>query len=162
MTKKLHHLTASELLERATWGDHNSQFELGKRYLKGDRVFQNPTKAEYWLNKAALNGNREMQSYKAVIYWLGLGTDQEGKTWVEAFQKLAEKGVVSACTLLVRIYSDISLHEPEYLKQLLEAQRLLIQATKPQGAAEMALAKREHHALLKARNSKTAKLGHGS
>jgi hypothetical protein len=76
-----------KLIFDAEMGNNQSQYELGKLYLKGDVSHRDKQKSVYWLKKAALNGNifaqldlgkifcylgmRNKKYYKKAFYWFG-------------------------------------------------------------------------------------------
>lgn len=76
-----------KLIFDAEMGNNQSQYELGKLYLKGEVSHRDKQKSIYWLKKAALNGNihaqldlgkifcylgmRDKKYYKKAFFWFG-------------------------------------------------------------------------------------------
>ncbi|MEJ2178976.1 MAG: SEL1-like repeat protein [Gammaproteobacteria bacterium] len=99
--------TAAELLlESASTGDVNSQYQLAKAYLNGDTgIKRNTKKALLWLERAALRGQKDAQYMLGSIYYNGNLTKRNSKKAKFWLNKASENGVENAKVLMAAINS---------------------------------------------------------
>jgi TPR repeat protein len=81
-------------------GDAAAQYNLGLRYLTGDRVVKDLTKAVELFQEAADQGLADAQHVLGLCYALGDGVAKDSTKAVELFQKAADQGHEDAqCSL---------------------------------------------------------------
>ena len=68
---------AQDLEARAAGGDAAAQFELGRRFERGDGVSQSDSSAVHWFRQAAEQGHGEAQYNLAWMYANGYGVEKD-------------------------------------------------------------------------------------
>ncbi|MBN8439460.1 MAG: sel1 repeat family protein [Candidatus Accumulibacter sp.] len=93
--------TLADLIKRAEQGDADAQFNLGKKYYKGDGVPRNADKGFEWYQMAAANGNAEAQ------FFVGTSSYQngDGTTAIFLVEEAAAQGNGGAMTNLCVWYN---------------------------------------------------------
>ena len=89
-------LGSQSLREAAAQGDPKAQFIIASRYLEGEAVAQDLSKAAYWYGLAAGQGLAPAQYRLATLYELGRGVPKnltEAQSW---YQRAAMRGNVKA------------------------------------------------------------------
>jgi len=84
------------LLKAAGQGDAEAQYDLGRRYAKGDGVPNDDTKAAVWYRKAAVQGHTNAQFYLGLRYVGGHGVTKDVTKAVEWYRKAAAQGHAKA------------------------------------------------------------------
>jgi len=72
------------------------QFELGRKYFKGDGLPRNLEKAVYWYTKSAEQKHAEAQCHLADSYFLGEGVQKDFEKANFWYTKAAKQGSVNA------------------------------------------------------------------
>jgi localization factor PodJL len=87
----------SEALRNAAErGEASAQFIVATRYLDGEGVTQDVTRAAHWYQKAALAGLAPAQYRLATLFERGRGVPQDAATALIWYQRAAEQGNVKA------------------------------------------------------------------
>lgn len=81
-----------ELLNKASAGDAEAQFELGVCYDFGYGVYENDLEAVIWYHLAAMQGHVEAQYFLACAYDEGKGIDRDPKEAFSLYKKAALQG----------------------------------------------------------------------
>ncbi len=81
-----------ELMRQAKGGDAKAQAELGRRYIEGDGVAKDASKAVLWLQKSASLGNAEAQRKLGAAHFYGEGAPKDAAKAVDWTRKAAEQG----------------------------------------------------------------------
>ena len=92
-----------ELLERATAGDAEAQYQLALCYDSGAGVEKDTEKLKYWLETAALNGHVKAQYTIGMIYYANFNKDDDEKA-ARFFTLAAEQGDVGSQLQLGILY----------------------------------------------------------
>jgi TPR repeat protein len=71
MDTPLMHLPLAQVKQRAAAKDPEAVYELGRRYMKGEGLAQNPGKAIPLLKQAAAAGNAEAQNDLGLLFFFG-------------------------------------------------------------------------------------------
>jgi TIR domain/Sel1 repeat len=85
-------------------GNYATNFEIGRRYEKGEGVPQDYRKAAEFFQKAADRGNAEAQDNLGWLYEHGRGVPQDYRKAAEFFQKAADRGNARAQDRLGWLY----------------------------------------------------------
>ena len=93
-----------ELLEKAEFGDAESQYQVGQSYSIGDGVEKDDEEAVDWYRKAAQNGHAEAMYELAECYYLGMGVEEDEEEAVKWYRKAARKGHVEAMYKMAGCY----------------------------------------------------------
>ena len=88
--------TIDELKTRAANGDAEAQFNLGKRYYKGEGVTKDYAEAVRWWRKSAEQGHAKAQGILGYCYHSGEGVTKDYAKAVRWLRKAAEQGHVDA------------------------------------------------------------------
>lgn len=72
------------------------QYELGRKYHRGEGVATDPDKAAHWIRLAAESGHSEAQGYYGFLLSQGIGVAKNEVEAVAWMRKAAEAGVASA------------------------------------------------------------------
>lgn len=129
------------LLTQANYGDACAQNNIGFCYLEGNGVAQDDKKATQWFKKAAEQGDADAQYNLSTFYHDGLGAEkdaeQEGTHVLLASIYLEGDGERISPDLGKAIHhmleaSHLGMYVSE--EQMLQAQDLLEDAVKPDGA----------------------------
>lgn len=94
--EKIYSMTISELEKSAESGDSESQFQLARKYDKGDEVIANSKEAVKWYKKSAEAGNALAQFNLGCCYLDGEGVEKNCDEAMKWFRKAAEQGFVEA------------------------------------------------------------------
>lgn len=98
MIKRLHILAES--------GDVQAQFELGRRYFKGEDIDKDWNEAVKWLEKAAINNHIEAQLYMGEQYLFGFAVKEDYKKAYKWMKLSAEGGNMDAQFQLGNMYQS--------------------------------------------------------
>jgi len=94
----------SELKKNAEAGDANAQFNLGKKYAKGEGVAKDNAEAVKWYRLAFEQGNANAQLNLGLMYQYGQGVDKNDTEAVKLYRLAAEQGKAIAQYYLGRTY----------------------------------------------------------
>lgn len=86
----------SQVIEKATSGNADAQFDLGVMYAHGDGVEKNLPEAIKWYRKAAEQGDAYAQCNLGILYYRGLGVAKDPVEAVRLLNMAAEKGIAAA------------------------------------------------------------------
>jgi hypothetical protein len=92
-------------LPLAKCGHAHAQYILGRAYLTGTGIGQNPQKAFLWLSKAALAHDLEAQLYLGLLYLKGVGVEKNEYSAAHWLRQSADAGVIRAQCYLSRMYA---------------------------------------------------------
>jgi len=96
----------------AEQGNIEAQFNLARKYYKGEGILQDYKKAVEWYTKAAKQGDAEAQFNLALMYKKGEGVLQDSKQAVKWYTKAAEQGVAKAqFNLAHKYYKGEGVHQ---------------------------------------------------
>ncbi len=98
----------------AKGGDTSAQFVLATRYLDGDGVTKDASKAAYWYHKAALAGSAPAQYRLATQFERGLGVPKNTATALAWYIHAAELGNVKAMHNAAVISAGSEAGKPNY------------------------------------------------
>ena len=88
--------TFEDMLSEAQKGNADAQYDVGKKYSKGEVVPQDYQQALYWVTKAAEQGHLKAQNKLGVIYEKGQGVPQDNQKAINWYKKSAEQGFINA------------------------------------------------------------------
>lgn len=91
--------------QSATYGDVQSQFDLGRLYAEGKKVQQDYVKAAIWYEKAAAQEHIESMYALANLYLDGLGIEKDVKKALFWFKQAAMRDYIPAQRRLYEVYS---------------------------------------------------------
>lgn len=91
---------------RATNGDAEAQYRLGKAYFDGHTLPKNNREAVNWLRKAAEQGYPKAQAGLGTMYARGLGVPQDRVEAAKWFRKAADQGLAVAQNQLGVLYAE--------------------------------------------------------
>ncbi|MBF0308085.1 MAG: sel1 repeat family protein [Magnetococcales bacterium] len=94
----------ASLTAKAAGGDSEAQVELGKLYLSGDGVPQDPHQAFGWMSKAAAKGNASGQLALGVMYNKGVGVATDFNEAAKWYRLSAEQGNVVGQRMMGEAY----------------------------------------------------------
>ena len=94
----------AQVQKEAESGNAVAQFNIGLRYIRGEGVPKEPTKALEWFQKAASQGNADAQYYLGVLYRLGEVVPKDLTKALEWLQKAALQGNADAQFYLGGMY----------------------------------------------------------
>lgn len=112
------------LQERATGGDRDAQYELGKLYEFGKGVQQSYTEAVTWFKTAAERDHPEAQVALATLYRLGLGVPRQDSEALQWALKAAAQGNLDGQRFVAVLYTegdDIPRNDSEAFKWIQRA-----------------------------------------
>ena len=89
----------------ASFGDLQSQFEMGRLYAEGTKIPQDYAQAAIWYEKAAANGHVESMCALANLYLEGLGLNVDMKKALFWYKQAAVRDYTPAQKKLYEIYS---------------------------------------------------------
>ena len=105
----------SEALRNAAErGEASAQFIVATRYLDGEGVTQDVTRAAHWYQKAALAGLAPAQYRLATLFERGRGVPQDAATALIWYQRAAEQGNVKAMHNAAVLAAGIEAGSPNY------------------------------------------------
>ena len=78
--------------EAAGNGNHFAAYRLGKKYLSGEVVSKDATRATAWLTQSAEAGNQYAQYMLGKLYLTGLGVTQDQTQAMDWFSRSAAQG----------------------------------------------------------------------
>lgn len=93
-------------LARASNGDMESQYNLGKMFTQGIGVNIDHSQATSWYEKAANQGSVKAEYKLGLIYYEGTGTRKNSKVAFKWFQRAAENGYPPAQYYLGKMYAS--------------------------------------------------------
>lgn len=93
-------------LQEADNGNINTQYEIGLKYLKGNGVERDNTRAFYWFEKAANQNHIEAQFSSGRLYARGKGIQENDTKAAYWYEKAAEQGHIEAQYRLANIYES--------------------------------------------------------
>jgi TPR repeat protein len=85
-----------DVLSDAQKGNADSQYDIGKKYSKGEVIQQDFKQAFYWVNKAAEQGHPKAQNKLGFFYQKGQGVPQDYQKAIDWYKKSADQGFVDA------------------------------------------------------------------
>ncbi len=94
------------LRAKAEKGDAESQFQLGRLYVKGKEVPQDYVEAMKWYRKAANQGHAAAEFAIGSLYWLGHGVTQDYTEAARWTSKAADAGLPEAEVALGTSYDQ--------------------------------------------------------
>lgn len=92
-------------LKTASYGDVQSQFELGRLYAEGKKIQQDYAQAAIWYEKAAAQGHVESMCALANLYLEGLGLIVDVKKALFWYKQAAVRDYIPAQKKLYEIYA---------------------------------------------------------
>ena len=95
-----------QLTELANQGDADAQYRLAMRYIYGDGVEEDNTRALYLLNCAAGQEHAEAQYNLGVCYHYGYGTEADLERAFEYYKRSPLRGYAKAEVLVGRFYLE--------------------------------------------------------
>jgi localization factor PodJL len=105
----------SEALRNAAeQGEASAQFIVATRYLDGEGVTQDVTRAAHWYQKAALAGLAPAQYRLATLFERGRGVPQDTATALIWYQRAAEQGNVKAMHNAAVLAAGTEAGKPNY------------------------------------------------
>jgi len=90
----------------AACGSLDAQRMIGMRFLEGNGVAPDPSKARYWFKRAALRGDGKAMNSYAIALLLGQGGPRDQKLALEFFLRAAENGSSAALLMLGQAYEQ--------------------------------------------------------
>ena len=102
------------LREAAEQGDAAAQFIVATRYLDGEGVIQDVTRAAHWYQKAAQAGLAPAQYRLATLFERGRGVPKDAATALAWYQRAAEQGNVKAMHNAAVIATGTEAGKPNY------------------------------------------------
>ena len=105
-----------ELEEKASQGDAEAQFSLGRMYHLGDGVDQNYQEALRLYQEAADQGNPKAQNNLGVMYYNGEGVEQIYEKAVALYKQAADQGCIYSQSNLGHMYYNGKGVEQSYEK----------------------------------------------
>ena len=103
MNKTIETMNIEELKQRASQGDAEAQFELGKAYECGRDVVVNLWESVKWYRLAAEHGVVDAQYNLGVCYYEGTGVEEDLEEAVKWWRLAAEKGNEDAKEVLEKL-----------------------------------------------------------
>lgn len=94
----------SLLISRAEHGDGEAEYRLGLRFLEGDELPQDYSKALYWLRKACENNNENALNEIGNCYYHAIGVEQDVRKAVYYYEKSSNMGCLEATNNLAYCY----------------------------------------------------------
>ncbi len=110
--------------QSAEHGDANAQLQLGRAYVSGSGVPQDPAEGIRWIRLAADQGHADAQNALASAYSLGRGVLKDESEAARWLRRAAKQGHTTAQILLARRYID----GRGVIKDVLEAERWYLRA----------------------------------
>ena len=104
------------LRKAASTGDANAQFVIATRYLNGENVTADATKAAYWYGKAAATGLAPAQYRIATLYERGTGVEKNMHAALSWYERAASLGNVKAMHNAAVISAGNDAGAPDYAK----------------------------------------------
>ena len=105
-----------ELRSNADAGDVSAQFELGRRYFKGNGFEQNDEEAVRWLSLAAQGGLPKAQAGLGWMYAAGRGVKKDDTQSFLWYERAAVAGLPVAQYMLGRCYeTGVGVKKDRYL-----------------------------------------------
>ena len=102
------------LRQAATNGDANAQFVIATRYLNGENVAPDATKAAYWYGRAAVTGLAPAQYRMATLYERGTGVERNMQAALSWYERAAALGNVKAMHNAAVIAAGNDAGAPDY------------------------------------------------
>ena len=93
------------VVKTATFGDSQSQFDLGRLYAEGKKIQMDYGQAAIWYEKAAAQGHLEAMYSLANLYFEGLGIKKDEEKALFWYKQAAERDYIPAQRKLYEIYS---------------------------------------------------------
>jgi localization factor PodJL len=106
----------SKLRDAASVGDPNAQFVIATRYLNGENVPIDYSKAAYWYGKAAASGLAPAQYRVATLYERGKGVGKDMKAALSWYERAGSLGNVKAMHNAAVIAAGNEAGGPDYLR----------------------------------------------
>ncbi len=106
------------LRNSASNGDANAQFVIATRYLNGENVASDPSKAAYWYGKAAASGLAPAQYRIATLYERGTGVEKNMQAALSWYERAAASGNVKAMHNAAVISAGNDAGSPDYIKAI--------------------------------------------
>ncbi len=107
-------LGSEELRSAAERGDASAQFIVATRYLDGEGVTQDVTRAAHWYQKAALAGLAPAQYRLATLFERGRGVPKDTATALIWYERAAAQGNVKAMHNAAVIAAGTEAGKPNY------------------------------------------------
>jgi localization factor PodJL len=107
-------LGSQELRNAAERGDASAQFIVATRYLDGEGVTQDVTRAAHWYQKAALSGLAPAQYRLATLFERGRGVPKDSATALIWYERAAAQGNVKAMHNAAVIAAGTEAGKPNY------------------------------------------------
>ena len=107
-------LGSQELRDAAERGDPSAQFIVATRYLDGEGVTQDVTRAAHWYQKAALAGLAPAQYRLATLFERGRGVPKDPATALIWYERAANQGNVKAMHNAAVIAAGTEAGKPNY------------------------------------------------
>jgi localization factor PodJL len=107
---------SSALRTAAATGNPTAQFVIATRYLDGDQIAQDFTKAAYWYQQAATRGLAPAQYRLATLFERGRGVPQDVATAEVWYERAAAAGNVKSMHNAAVIAASNQLGTPDYDK----------------------------------------------
>ena len=107
-------LGSQALRSAAERGDASAQFIIATRYLDGEGVTQDVTRAAHWYQKAALAGLAPAQYRLATLFERGRGVPKDAATALVWYERAAGQGNVKAMHNAAVIAAGTEVGKPNY------------------------------------------------
>ena len=104
------------LRKAAATGDVNAQFVIATRYLNGENVAPDATKAAYWYGRAAVTGLAPAQYRMATLYERGTGVEKNIQAALSWYERAAALGNVKAMHNAAVISAGNDAGAPDYFR----------------------------------------------
>ena len=105
-----------ELRSAARNGDANAQFVVATRYLNGENVTADFSKAAYWYGKAAASGSAPAQYRVATLFERGKGVTKDMKAALSWYERAGALGNVRAMHNAAVISASNDAGSPDYAR----------------------------------------------
>ncbi len=100
----------------ASYGDKQSQFELGQLYANGTKIQMDYVKAAEWYEKAAVQGHLEAMCALGALYLEGKGVSADTQKALFWYEQAALRDYTPAQHKLFEIYSGATDLKPDLVK----------------------------------------------
>jgi localization factor PodJL len=104
------------LRDSAMAGDANAQFVVATRYLNGENVAMDYSKAAYWYGKAAASGLAPAQYRVATLYERGKGVERDMKSAQAWYERAGALGNIKAMHNAAVIAASNEAGQPDYAR----------------------------------------------
>lgn len=103
-------------VKMATYGDAQSQFQMGQMYLKGIKIRMDYEQAAAWFEKAAIQGHIESMFALANLYADGKGIPSDMKKAIFWYEQAAMRDYAPAQRKLSKILASDKYEKPDLVR----------------------------------------------